>query len=229
VDAFLLQIAKAAPLATASHVLLLTRADATQETFTLYVLRWLRAVCPATTAVSAMPLPLYMTQVAGVTSALVVEGRDGLLSCTPVMEGVVAAELSAHWGDVRACAATVKAHSLAECWRRVAHIAMEVIAAAARLPENDSATITDNGVTPPQRLRSSGAVHAGTTAGAALMHEIPLVTEVQQHLQLCRRRELHACLSTVLLCGDAATVVEARYCMGLVLSLLLPDSLITWC
>lgn len=219
IDAHLACVAKASHLTTVDHVLFLTRSQCTQELFALYVLRWLHAACPTTTAVSAMPLAIYAILQAGVSSALVVDGTGGVLTCTPVLDGVVAAEGSVHWADVRAYAKDVT-QTLPQCWREAATAVMTALTAAPQLGECDGESSSPV---------LSCATAQSTTAEAAWFDEVPFACEVRQHLQLCRQRELDACLSTVLLFGEAATVVEARYCVCLVLSLLLPDSVVTWC
>lgn len=211
VDTHLASIATASHLASIEHIFFLTRDYTTQKLFELYVLRWLRSACPATTTVATMPLPLFATQRAGVASALVVDCTAGLLTCTPVLEGVVATEAAGHWGDARVYART-PVRSMAGCWRDAGCAVVAALTAASDGAESDR-----------------DAVSATTAEPQAWWEEVPFMCEVRQHVQQCRLRELDACLSTVLLCGDVATVREARYCMGLVLSLLLPDSAITWC
>ncbi|KPA86701.1 hypothetical protein ABB37_00795 [Leptomonas pyrrhocoris] len=224
VDALLRRIAKSAHLATVGHIVLLSRHDTAHDVFYRYVLRWLHGACPSSTPVSVMPLPLYAARLAGVESAVVVECHEGVVMCTPVLEGVVASDAVAHWGDVREATASDALRSLPECWRHVSRAVMTAMSAAARLLD-DSEQNSRSGTPFPH---SSDDVHKNEV-DRRLIDAIPFVYEMEQHLRICRRRELDACLSTVVLYGDVATVVEARYCLGLLLSMFLPDSLVTWC
>lgn len=225
---FLSRIARFTLMAAVDHVILLTRHDTAPEVFTAYVLRWLRVVCPCTTAVRAMPVVLYAMQLAAVRSALVLEGQGGIVTCTPVLDGVVASGAAACWGDAVVCCSDEYA-SRTMCWRHAACAAMSAMAATAALEPGGS----DDGDTSddifPLRLRKDAVATEVCVGKGALLHGLPFLDAGQQHVQRCRRQELGACLSTVVLYGEVATDVEARYCMGLVLSVLLPDSLVTWC
>lgn len=205
VDGFLSRLATSTRIATADHVTVLARHEMAQEAFYAYVLRWLHSACPPTTTVMLMPLPLYATRLANVDTALVVESHNGVVVCTPVFEGLVVADMAAYWGDVGAHAPAER-HTPSECWRHFAR----VLTAAMSISEADGACVEGGTQLIPR-------------------DEVPFAEEVGLHLERCRRRELGACLSTVLLYGDLATVVEARYSVGLLLSMFLPDSLITWC
>ncbi|KPI84230.1 hypothetical protein ABL78_6716 [Leptomonas seymouri] len=225
VDAFLHRLAKSAQLATAGHIVLLARTHSVHDYFYLYVLRWLHTACPSSTPVSVMPLPLYAARLAGLASVLVVESNEGVVTCTPVLEDLVAPDVAAQWGDVRAATASAELRSLSQCWWHVSREIMSSVLATTRLPDNGEKD-DNSGSTPALHLNAC-APKSGVEQ--RLMDGIPFVCEMEQHFQLCRRRGLDACLSTVLLYGDVATVVEARYCMGLLLSMFLPDSVVTWC
>lgn len=219
VGAFLNHLSASTHMAAADHVILLTRHDTAVDIFYAYVARWLRAACPSTTPISFMPLALYAARRSNVETALVVESHNGVVTCTPILDGIVASDVAAHWGDVSADA-PLHLRTLPERWVYFAHRLVKVVSSTAAV----DVAVAD-GSTPPTANASVVRNRAEVTGTA----DLPLLAEVGEHLLLCRRRELSPCLATVVLCGDTATLVEARYAVGLLLSLFLPHSLVTWC
>ncbi|CAJ1009320.1 hypothetical protein Q4I28_004634 [Leishmania naiffi] len=210
-DRLLHMVVKIGQLATMAHVVVLARSWV-QPLFYTYVLRWLRAMVPMTTAVSQLPRALFAVQCAGIKSALVVQCDNGVLFCTPVLDGVISAELESVWGDVGTCA-TVDVPLMEDCFREVGTRLIEVM----RRDSCDVHRMCDSRGTCPtaQQLVSLNCAE-------------DMYLTVKQHVALCQMRELRPCLATVVLCGDSTALPAARQCIALLVSAWLPDSVLTW-
>ncbi|CBZ27831.1 hypothetical protein LMXM_26_0058 [Leishmania mexicana MHOM/GT/2001/U1103] len=198
-------------LATVAQVVVLSRRWV-QPLFYTYVLRWLCMVVPSTAAVSQVPQALFAVQSAGVKSALVVQCDNGVLFATPVLDGVIAFELESVWGDL-GTSVTVGAPLVGGCFREVGVRLIEF------MQRND------------QHAHCKGhyqATCSGTPQPTLFTSAEDLFFAVEQHIAACRKRELQACVKTVVLCGDEVIAPAARQLIAVLLSASLPDSLLMW-
>ncbi|CAG9576242.1 hypothetical protein LMJF_26_0058 [Leishmania major strain Friedlin] len=198
-------------LATMTQVVVLSRSWV-HPLFYTYVMRWLCAGVPSTTCVSQVPQALFAVQCAGVKSALVVQCDNGVLFATPVLDGVISSELESVWGDL-GTSATVGAPLVEDCFREVRDRLIEF------MQRNDQQADCKG---------HSEATCSGTPQSTLLTCAEDLFLAVEQHIAACRKRELRACIETVVLCGDDVIAPATRQLIALVLSASLPDSLLMW-
>ncbi|KAG5476581.1 hypothetical protein CUR178_03752 [Leishmania enriettii] len=202
---------KAGRVATMTHVVVLARSWV-HPLFYAYVMRWLRAAIPLCTSVSQLPSALFAAECAGVASALVVQCDGAVLFCTPVLDGVISTSLESVWGGI-SNSTTVDASLMEDAFSEIGAHLMELV-------QRDDC---DTHLSGNARTGDAGTPHSATLTRAE-----DLLVAMRKQIKLCQRHELHACLATVVLCGDAATLPAARQCIALLLSASLPDSILTW-
>ncbi|KAK7201138.1 hypothetical protein NESM_000174700 [Novymonas esmeraldas] len=214
-DRLLFSAAKTARLATMAGVVLLSRSWVQPLLYT-YMTRWLRAALPESTAVSVLPRACYATRCAGVRSALVVQCDDGVLRSVPVLDGVVADELDVVWGDVQRLTSPTS-----PCLRDWFCRAGAGVCALLRQPAQEA-------LSPPPPPPRTPDKTSPTSAALDLLCAADLLSAVEEQVAACRKRELRACLATIVLCGTAAATPSVRSCVAVLLSEQLPSSVLTW-
>lgn len=210
-DALFSRATKSCNAGVMARVVLLTHSWGPPLLYT-YALRCLHAAVSSATVVDVLPCPLFVVECAGVASALVVHGQDGVLVATPVQDGVVCVEAEVVWGSL-AASSFADAPSADAGFDRVARCAANLVwPAASSSGSTRDVFAADSCELPTPELASADS----------LLHAVEL------QVAACRRRELHGALATVVLSGQAAALPAARRCVALLLSHVLPQSIVTW-